>query len=139
MSDSLIDQYTKRPGLTADTPEESADSADDRGCFGWLRGIRDRAVMLELRRKDGHTLALGYAWLECAEYEPDQGITLHFSGRTVKITGSGLNNESRPLFEGITRHRVPWIRESDRAEIMKAGDKGTMVEAIECHGDQHGE
>ncbi len=35
-------------------------SADDLGSFGWLRGIRDRAIMLELRQKNGNVVAIGY-------------------------------------------------------------------------------
>jgi hypothetical protein len=99
---------------------DSADgeAADDLGAFGWLRGVQDRAGMLEIRHKDGRISAKGYSWLQSAEFDPSGGITLNFSGETVKITGQNLNAEARPnvrLFAGITRRRVPWIQEADGA------------------------
>jgi hypothetical protein len=39
------------------------EAPDDLGAFGWLRGVRDRALMLELRRKDDSVMAFAYAWL----------------------------------------------------------------------------
>lgn len=96
-------------------PEPDADAAEDHGCFGILRGQRERAVMLELRRRTGDVLAVGYGWIERIAYDPSEGITLHLGGQKVMIRGSNLNAEVRPnvrLFEGLTRHRVTWVRES---------------------------
>ena len=125
MSDSLIDKYAKRP------PSQLADQAepetDDLGCFGWLRGVRDRAIMLELRKNDGHVLAVGYAWIERVELIPEEGITLHLPGRKVYIKGSGLNNgESARLFDGLVRHRVPWVRESEHAKRPSDSEQPTI-------------
>lgn len=124
MTDSLIDKYAKR-GAPADVSRPGSEVGDeeDLGCFGWLRGVRDRAIMLELRRKDGHVLAVGYAWIERIELDPEKGITLHLPGRSITITGSGLNKDARPtvrLFDGLIRHRVPWVREADRAEMLRS-------------------
>jgi hypothetical protein len=47
--------------------------AADLGAFGFLRGVRDRAVMLELRWKDGSVVAFAYAWLERAGFDPSEG------------------------------------------------------------------
>jgi len=55
------------------------------------------------------------------------------SCRKVRIKGSGLNTEARRpirLFDGIIRHRVPWIREADRAEFLKAGRDSVVVEQM---------
>ena len=132
MSDRLLERVVRRRAAnTNDDP--ILEDADDLGCFGWLRGVRDRSIMLELRKKDGHTLAIGYAWIERVELVPHEGITLHLPGRKVRITGSGLNVEARPtvrLFDGIIRHRVPWIREADRAELLRSGS-GACIERIE--------
>jgi hypothetical protein len=133
MTDRLLDKYTKRPVADAPKPELETDEADDCGCFGWLRGVRDRSIMLELRKKDGHILAISYSWLERVEFDPEEGITLHFPSRKVKITGSGLNTDARPtvrLFDGIIRHRVPWIREADRNECLKSAPDLVIVETI---------
>lgn len=134
MNDKLLDKYTKRsPSTDVQTPAPESDEAEDLGCFGWLRGVRDRSIMLELRKKDGHILAIGYSWLERVEFEPSEGMTLHLPGRKIRVTGSGLNAEARPtvrLFDGVIRHRVPWIREADRAESLKADSDAVVVESI---------
>lgn len=135
MSDSLLQRYTGRK--IEEFPEamrpSETESPDDFGAFGWLRGIRDRAVMLELRRKDGDILAVGYGYLEQAEFCPSEGIVLSIAGRKVRIRGRNLNAEIRPavrLFEGIARHRVSWVREADRHESLTAADRDTVVDAI---------
>lgn len=41
-----------------------------------------------------------------------KGIALHLAGQKIRIKGRNLNAEARQnvrLFEGITRHRIPWI------------------------------
>lgn len=132
MSGRLLDKYVNRQSTSGDGGHEELE-AEDCGSFGWLRGIRDRAVMLELRKKDGHILAVGYAWIERIEFMPEDGIVLHLPGRTIKIQGSGLNigePGSARLFEGLTRHRVPWVRESDRSESIISGLNAVLVELI---------
>lgn len=114
-------------------PEPVAEE-DDLGAFGWLRGQRERSVMLELRRRSGNIIGLGYSWLERAEFDPSQGITLYFLGKTVKLTGSNLNAEARPnvrLFNGILRHRVPWIQEADQVTAMRSAKDAIVIERIE--------
>ena len=135
MPDSLVEKYAKRVSEPSPEPSHEPEVIEsDLGCFGWLRGVKERALMLELRKKDGHVLALGYAWLERVEYEPEKGITLYTPGRTVKIIGSGLCREVRQgvsLFSGLIRHRVPWIRETDRAVLMVTGEPVVWVERID--------
>ncbi len=89
----LLDRHL--PSHTALPARESEDDPVNLGAFGWLRGVRDRAVMPELRRKDG-SVALAYAWLERADFDPSQGITLKFGAEKVKITGRNLNAEGVP-------------------------------------------
>ena len=132
-ANSVLDRYTNRVASSESVPLE-ADAADDLGAFGWLRGVRDRAIMLELRRKDGKVTAFAYAWLERAEFDPSDGITLHFAGKEVKITGRNLNAENQPsirLFNGILRHRVPWVQEADGATVMLIPHDATVIESIE--------
>jgi hypothetical protein len=106
---------------------------EDAGCFGWLRGVRDRAVMLELRKRNGNILAIGYAWLERIEFDPSVGIALHLAGHRIGMSGRNLNattGGNARLFEGLTRHRVPWVRESRRDELLTADDSACVVESI---------
>lgn len=137
MSDSaVLQRYVtgrdSRMGMASEHAE--ADPCDDLGAFGWLRGIRDRAVMLELRRRDGSIVAVGYGWLERVAFDPSEGITISAAGQKIRIKGRNLNTEVRPsvrLFEGIARHRVPWIREADRSAGLRADDRDTVVDSIE--------
>jgi len=74
----------------------------------WLCGVRDRAVMLEVRHKDGRITANGYAWPESADFDPSDGITLNLSGKK-KLIGQNPNAEVCPnvrLFVAILRQRV---------------------------------
>ena len=69
-----------------------------------------RCWSLDLRRKDGNIVAFAYAWLEGAEFDLSDGITLRFGIEKVKITGRNLNAGQRSnvrLFAGIVPHRVP--------------------------------
>jgi len=137
MSDkSILQRYGGRNGDPAhlnSSPSE-IEGSDDLGCFGWLRGIRDRALSLELRKKTGNIVAIPYSWIDRFEFDPSEGITLSVPGRTIKITGRNLNAEVRPmvrLFEGIARNRVPWIQEADEPERIEADDTATVIDGIE--------
>ncbi len=136
MSDKILQKYAgnsggKSIGLAAtDEPE----TAEDLGVFGWFRG-RDRAIMLELRKKNGNIVAIGYSWLERVEFDPSEGITLHLAGQKIRIRGRNLNGEFRPnvrLYQGITQHKVPWIQEADEPTALQAGETATVIERIEA-------
>ncbi len=136
MKGSILEKYghAKQTEPTAASSVE-AESLDDLGAFGFLRGVRDRSLMLELKHKDGRVSAFGYAWLDHVEFNPSVGITLYFGGRVIKITGRNLNAEARPnvrLVEAILRHRVPWIQESDGPTALEAGRNATVIEEITC-------
>jgi hypothetical protein len=133
VTDRLLDKYTKR-GDASSSATSDLDDAENLGCFGWLRGVRDRAIMLELRKKDGSAMAFAYAWLERVECQPDLGLILHFPGRSVVLKGSGLNTETRPtvrLFDGIVRQRVAWIRESGGSEFLNTLGQPCLIESID--------
>ncbi len=142
MSESILKRYTGRTveslaearAASESAPMSDNENADDLGAFGHLRGLRDRAIMLELRKKDGSITAIGYGYVERAEYDPSEGITLHVLGQKIRLKGRNLNAEVRPavrLFEGITRHKVAWVREADDRESMTAADGDTVIDAID--------
>lgn len=133
MSDKLLERYTGQRRDGQAEPDQEAEATDDLGSHGWLRGTRDRAMMIELRKKTGDILALPYAWLERAEFNPSEGITLYFGGRKVVIKGQHLNGSpgsKTPLFHGIARHRVPWIQEADQSTRVSAQRNATIAESI---------
>lgn len=135
MTDSILQKYrTRSSDDGANISPSESEPLDDFGSFGWLRGVRDRALMLELRLKTGNIVAIGYAWLERLEYDPSEGIALHLAGRTIRLRGQNLNAETRPnvrLFQGLTRQRVPWIQEADAAMVIADQGEGTVIESIE--------
>jgi hypothetical protein len=134
MNDSLLKQFSSRVPAPPDRRDADIDAADDLVAFGYLRGVRDRALMLELRKRDGGVTALGYGWLERIEFDPSAGITLKFVGQTVKIVGRNLNAEVRTnvrLLDGLVRQRISWIQESGGAAAMTAAKEATIVERIE--------
>lgn len=134
MIDKILDKYGARDAGANDNEACEESAVDDLGSFGFLRGSRERATMLELRKKDGGILAVAYGYMDKAEFDPSDGITLHLAGQQVRIKGRNLNGEVHPkvrLFEAICRHRVPWLREADEPELLAASDKAAVIESIE--------
>ena len=137
MSDnSMIQKYTSRVReFDADSVVGSdAEGAEDLGSFGFLRGTRDRAMMLELRKKTGNIRGVAYGWIQTIDFDPSSGITLYVGDATITIKGRNLNTVARQqisLLGGILRHRVPWIVESDQSAVLQADNKSLVVEAIE--------
>jgi hypothetical protein len=132
----ILDRYGGRDGGGGANENETREECpvDDFGTFGFLRGSRERATMLELRKKDGGILAVSYGYIDKAEFDPTDGITLHLAGQKIHIKGRNLNREVHPkvrLFEAVCRHRVPWLREADEPANLMAGEKDTVVESIE--------
>lgn len=138
MNDSLLSKYVRKPAdeLGNSGAPSDPDGTEDLGCFGFLRGVRDRAVMLELRKKDGTVTALAYAYIERITYQPDgpeEGITIYAAGQKVRISGRNLNMESESgvrLLGALTRHRVPWVREAEHAASLVSEGGSPMIEAI---------
>lgn len=130
---SILQRYVARTDdrLARDV---EPDPVDDLGAFGWLRGARERAVMLELRKKDGAILAVTYGYIDKVEFDPSEGITISAAGQKIRLLGQNLNAEVRPtvrLFEGITRHRVPWVQEATRTEALLTERSGAIIDRIE--------
>jgi hypothetical protein len=69
MFDKVLEEYASKRNHNGSPASAEIEAADDFGAFGWLRGVQDRAIMLEIRHKDGRVTAKGYSW--------------HSTGRTV--------------------------------------------------------
>jgi hypothetical protein len=143
MSDSLGILTTRgRAGLTpagrTPAPGTAAQSDEDTcGAFGYLRGIRERALSIEFRFADGNSEAFPYSWLGPVKYNPSAGMLIKFVGDLVYlvlIEGSNLNalvNETVNLYDrGIQRHRISWVREMTRPEQERTGEGEPSVERI---------
>ncbi len=156
MNDKAIDLHALRgrgalprpaaaPERSNAAPDPTSDEEECRA-FGYLRGIRDRALSIEFRFADGHSLAFPYNWLGPMQYQPSKGILLQFNGDTITLVlleGSNLNalvNGSVSLYDrGMQRHRVTWVREMTKQEGARAGEGEVAVRCIRMLSYQHGE
>lgn len=140
MKESLAAKYAiSRADEASQNGTDLEDSQDDYGAFGFLRGVRDRALFLELRLKDGNIRAIGYAWIEGIDFDRSEGLLLHVAGQRIRIKGRNLDAEVQPnitLLKGLTRHRVPYIQEADNAMAMKTSGQSILVESIDWEHDR---
>ncbi len=118
-------------------PDLVSDEEDECPAFGFLRGIRDRALSLELRFANGNSQAFPYSWLGPVKYDPSAGLLLKFVGDLVYLVlleGSNLNalvKGAISLYDrGIQRNRVTWCREMTRLEVEKSGNGEVTIERI---------
>ncbi len=136
MIDNILDRYGGRDRGDGDNDNDAQKeyAIDDFGTFGFLRGSRERATMIELRKKDGSIRAVSYGYIDKADFDPSDGIVLHVNGQKINIKGRNLNVEVHPkvrLYEAVCRHRVPWLREADEPANLLANEKDTVIEQIE--------
>ena len=88
--------HSREPGNGMGPPGGDDDEEISAPSFGFLRGMRDRASMFEIRHRDGKIDAFTYAMLDRAEFDPSEGITLHFGRSQVKLEGRNLNLYTPP-------------------------------------------
>lgn len=132
MDRSILQKHTARLETDSTSGGPFRELAEDIGCFGWMR-TRDRCPMLELWKKSGNCLAISYSYIERIEFDPSTGILIVAGPTRVEIQGQGLNTETRPgvrLFEGLARHRVPWVRESRQEDSGWGNDSTYIVDHI---------
>lgn len=133
MIHELFEKQTQKWQPFPQVPGPATPASDECVAFGWVRGERDRAAMLELRHANGNITAYSYGLLDSAIFDPSAGITLSFSGVTVKLVGINLNMGGRQnvrLFEGITRHQVLWVREANEPCIREALESDVVIESV---------
>lgn len=148
MSDSnrnsqLLTMWSKaREGNGGATAEQRAaapepvQEEEECAAFGYLRGVRDRALFVEFRFNDGNSESFPYSWLGPIKYNPSAGLLLKFVGDEISLVlleGSNLNavvNGAVSLYSGLQRNRITWIREMSRPQLQKAGEGEVTVEHI---------
>ena len=135
---TMLERYVARSNGSSNAggstePDFPSDSeTEDLGPFGYIRGATP-PIALELRKRDGLIMAIGYSWFERMVFNPSKGIILHAGEQQIIISGRNLNGEIRPgirLFQGLTRHRINWVREADQGAILQADAKAVTVESI---------
>jgi hypothetical protein len=132
---TTLQRFTDRIGEGSESgPTSDAEGTENLGAFGLLRGTRDRAQMLELRRKGGDIRAIGYGWIHKVDFDLSGLITIYAGDEKIRVKGRNLNSVARQqisLLGGILRQRVPWIVESDQSGILLADKNAVVVESIE--------
>jgi len=131
--DSLAGRLPKADDHKEKDEEESCPA------FGYLRGIRERALAIELRFRNGNSEWFPYAWLGPWRHDPSVGLLLKFTGDMVTlvlIRGSNLDalvNQSGVNLtdRGLQRHRIVWIREMEEEELRKAKQGEPTIDRIE--------
>jgi len=122
-----------------DKPREE-DATEEESCpaFGYLRGIRDRALAVEFRYRDGNREWFPYRCLGPWRFDPSVGLLLTFTGDVVTlvlIRGSNLDalvgqGAVNLTDRGLQRHRILWVREMDEQELRRVGQSGPTIDRI---------
>lgn len=121
-------------GRRGPPPDDDPDAAEDCEAFGYLRGAKDRAPMIDFRLANGGRVAFPYATLERVAFDPSDGLTLWFLGARVHLTGRNLGRPGPAgvsLVDALHRHRVPWVAEVDELRGAVKPDAAAVVTRIE--------
>ena len=131
-----VETLRSAPAAEAATAKDGEE--DSCPAFGFLRGLHERALALELRFRDGNRETYPYSWLGPWKYNPSAGLLLKFTGDVVTLVlvrGSNLDalvNQSANLTDrGLQRHRITYMREMDEDELRQLGDAGPTIDRIE--------
>lgn len=93
--------------------------------FGFDRQENGRALMFELRTRDGRRSALPYSYLTRADFDPDKGIEIYVSNVVVVVKGRDLGT----LYSYLLQNRLTWMREDFSDTDL--GEDGVFVESLE--------
>lgn len=93
--------------------------------FGYDRQENGRALMFELRTRDGRRSALPYSYMTRADFSPDTGIEIFVSSVMITIKGRGLE----AIFTYLLQNRLTWIREDSAG--FDTEDEAVFVESLE--------
>jgi hypothetical protein len=118
-----LEKPAARPQLPAQPTESDEDECP---AFGYLRGIRDRALAVEFRLRTGNREYFAYSHLASWRYNPSLGLLLKFTDDVltlVLIRGSNLdalvNGSINLIDRGLQRHRIVWVREMEEVELRR--------------------
>lgn len=93
--------------------------------FGFDRQENGRALMFELRTRDGRRSALPYSYLTRADFDPEKGIEIYVSSVVILVHGRDLE----VVYSYLLQNRLTWIREDSAGTDI--GDAGVFVERLE--------
>jgi hypothetical protein len=144
-ADLLFADNTRQPAGTPgwqsrENPREE-DVSEEESCpaFGYLRGLKERALAVQFRFRDGNSEWFSYGLLASWRHNPSAGLLLKFTGDLVTlvlIRGSNLVAVVRDgvvnlTDQGLQRHRILYVREMDEDELRKAREGEPTIDRIE--------
>lgn len=104
---------------------QTEQAEEENRYFGFDRQENGRALMFELRTRDGRRYALPYSYVTRAEFDPDKGIEIYVSNVMVQVSGRSLCI----IFSYFLQNRLTWIRED--AAGMDTEEDEVFVNGIE--------
>ncbi|MFN8301955.1 MAG: hypothetical protein U0U46_05645 [Saprospiraceae bacterium] len=104
---------------------QTEQAEEENRYFGFDRQENGRALMFELRTRDGRRYALPYSYVTRAEFDPDKGIEIYVSNVIVQVSGRSLCI----IFSYFLQNRLTWIRED--AAGMDTEEDEVFVNGIE--------
>lgn len=110
-----------------DEDELELEEETEYTAFAVNKQANQRAEMLDIVFKDGSRRAFSYSHLYRIEYDPQDGIELHFSEHTVHVQGIRLLKGYRRLLT----YRVIKIEQADGPTTKLLRDDGVVVTELE--------
>ncbi len=102
------------------------DQAEEEGkYFGFDRQENGRALMFELRTRDGRRSALPYSYMTRADFDPAKGIEISVSNVGVLVKGRDLE----VIYSYLLQNRLTWVREDFSGTDLE--EDGVFVESVE--------
>lgn len=115
-----------KPSFVEKLRSQTEQVAENEGrYFGFDRQENGRALMFELRTRDGRRSALPYSYLTRADYDPDKGIEIFVSNVVVLVRGRDLGD----LYNYLLQNRLTWMREDSSGTDIN--EDGVFVESLE--------
>lgn len=104
---------------------EAEENEQQSKFFGFEPQPSSRALMFELRTRDGKRSALPYSYVTRADFSPSDGIEIYVSNVVVTIKGRALED----VFSYFLQNRLMWVREDSSGTDI--GEDGVFVERLE--------
>ncbi len=131
----IVEKYLPKTDTVRDPSDVDAEQVAPGNAFGFVRGGRDRASMVEFRPGKGAWESLGYSWLERVQFRPAGELRLSFvTGHRVVLTGRNLGR----LRDLLTSHRLTWVQEMDLLHAQTLDEDAAVVTSIHLQLQEEG-
>ncbi|MDP1797535.1 MAG: hypothetical protein Q8K78_08645 [Planctomycetaceae bacterium] len=125
----IVERYTSRHTPPSPPPGGGDDPPGDENSYQPAAPVsanRPPELMLELRFKKGDALALSYALLISAAFNPSQGIALEYTTHRVAVGGRNL----RGVYRALVAHRLAYLQELS-SPLDDQPDDATVISSLQ--------